>query len=64
MQMASKKSANSERILNINVRDEASIWGVAWAETEYGNLIGIGSFKNKVAIFQESQQGWKEIAYH
>jgi WD40 repeat protein len=27
-------------------------------------LIGIGSFRNKVAIFQESGGAWKEIAYH
>jgi hypothetical protein len=40
------------------------VWSIGWADVIYGNLIGIGSFKGKVAIFQETANGWKEIAYN
>jgi len=58
------KSVNLKGI-NHNMRsDEGSIWGLAWADHKYGNVIRIGSFRNKVAIFQEINGVWKEIAYH
>jgi protein transport protein SEC13 len=45
-------------------RDDASVWKVRWAHHRYGRVLAIGSFKKKVAIFQEKGNDWIEIAFH
>ena len=45
-------------------RDDASVWKVCWAHPKYGRVLAIGSFKKKVAIFQEKNNEWIEMAFH
>lgn len=45
-------------------RDEGSIWSLAWGDSKYGNVLAIGSFKKKVAVFQEINHEWCEVASH
>jgi WD40 repeat protein len=37
---------------------------VTWGDPSYGEIIAIGSFKKKVAIFQNKNNVWSEIAFH
>jgi len=44
--------------------DEGSIWSISWGDIKYGNILGIGTLRSRVIIFQEINKIWKEIAYH
>ena len=37
---------------------------MAWGDPSYGENIALGSFKKKVAIFQNRNNAWTEIAFH
>ena len=51
--------------INIQVfRDEGAILSLSWADPKYGNIIGLGTYSNKVRVYQEQLQGWKEIAFN
>jgi WD40 repeat protein len=46
-------------------RDEAAIWKITWADPTYGEIIAIGSFKRKVAVFQNKGNNvWIEVVSH
>lgn len=42
----------------------SSIWKISWAHPKFGELIAVGSFCKKVAIFQFRGNEWVEVAFH
>ena len=45
--------------------DDAAIWKISWADPSCGDVVALGSFKRKVAVFQNrGNNAWTEIAYH
>jgi hypothetical protein len=56
---------NLKRILFFFIfRDDAAIWKLSWSDPVFGELIAIASFKKKVAVFQNKNNKWTEIARH
>lgn len=37
---------------------------LSWADPKFGNLLGIGTYGNRVFVYQEFLEGWKEIAHN
>ena len=33
--------------------DEGAILSLSWADPKYGNIIGMGTYSNKVRVYQE-----------